>query len=502
MKKNLFFFFLITNITFSQNSNLLDTSFGTDGKTNFAFYNGNDLLTGVQLWHAEKLDDNKILAFGYTENGCHGSTIEVGGIVVRFNQNGTLDTTFNDGIGYKIFPGKYFRSVKKSNDSKYYARSNNSIIDKLVLETNDINLATDFTTYAPLDAIYDTYVLPDNKLYVLKSVTLNSVLNVALVRLQSDGSLDATFGTNGQVVLGNVKKYRNIALKNGAIYLSGTIVSTPSYENIVISKLNLDGTFDTAFGTNGSYQTPSYYLNVKPEIYVFDDGKISGFAAKSNSPSGLVQFQLLPNGTLNPSYFNNGIGVITATGVYEENSSITLHRLDDDSIIVSGSANNPESFNAVKINSDGNLDQTFGTNGIIVSNPMSPNYPYTGSYPHYNNSSLIYGESIVFVGMFWEWNCASTKYVSQLTKYVFNETALSNDKFDLTDKFYVYPNPVKDILYLSASANIEIVDIFGKILMKSENVSEVNISNLSAGVYFAKVISNNNKNQTFKFIKQ
>lgn len=501
--KNIYFLLLfITSFCFSQNSNLLDTSFGTNGVTNFAFYNGTDLLNGVQFKQADKLADGKILVFGISQEGCHGSIVAQGGIVVRFTQNGILDTTFNNGAGYKIFPNKYFLSFVKVDEYNYLVRSNNAIIDKLVLDENDINLASNFTTYQPYNTLRDLSIGTDNKIYVLRNLNDGPNASITIVRLQADGTVDTTFGTNGGVNLGNTIKYGNIILKENSIYLSG-ILSNASYAHIVVSKLHLDGTFDSNFGVNGTFQTTTnYYLYSDPKIFIHDDGIISGFFAKGNTPSGLFQFQLLANGTLNTSYNNNGIGLISETGVYEENSNLTINKLDDDSLIVVGTINQPESFNAVKFTSNGNLDTTFGTNGIIVSNEMSPNYPYTGSYPHYHGNALIYGESIVFVGMFWEWNCASTKYVSQLTKYVFNEAVLNNENFEHSNKVFIYPNPVQDVLFLSEICNIEIFDLTGKILLKSENVSEINISNLSTGVYFAKISSNKNEVSSFKFIKK
>ncbi len=72
----------------------------------------------------------------------------------------------------------------------------------------------------------------------------------------------------------------------------------------------------------------------------------------------------------------------------------------------------------------------------------------------------------------------------------------------------LYPNPVKDVLHLNVTnltiSNIEIMDLNGRIVkaMSVNNASDVNInvSDLSAGVYMINIYSENNKT-TKKFIK-
>ena len=55
-------------------------------------------------------------------------------------------------------------------------------------------------------------------------------------------------------------------------------------------------------------------------------------------------------------------------------------------------------------------------------------------------------------------------------------------------KITVYPNPVNDLLYFDRETSFELIDIQGKVVIKSEKaVKSVNVSRLPAGVYFVKI---------------
>jgi len=84
----------------------------------------------------------------------------------------------------------------------------------------------------------------------------------------------------------------------------------------------------------------------------------------------------------------------------------------------------------------------------------------------------------------------------------------NNKKFDIN----IYPNPIKDILYInyklsdSIDASIIIYDILGKIVLEdiikdSKGIKQINTSNLKAGIYFVKVVTDNTY-KTFKLYKK
>src|SRR5690606_34394466 len=77
---------------------------------------------------------------------------------------------------------------------------------------------------------------------------------------------------------------------------------------------------------------------------------------------------------------------------------------------------------------------------------------------------------------------------------------------DFSSSFSVYPNPVKDVLNIANSIGAEIntvtvSDINGRTVKQFGSVSQINISDLNAGVYFVN-ISSNEGSLTKKVVKQ
>jgi hypothetical protein len=84
-------------------------------------------------------------------------------------------------------------------------------------------------------------------------------------------------------------------------------------------------------------------------------------------------------------------------------------------------------------------------------------------------------------------------------------SATGNEQID--GLLRIYPNPVKDILYLEHGQSkldlLEICDITGKTIVKEADYAEksLRVSNLAAGVYVLKVTVNG-ETSVHKFIKQ
>lgn len=87
------------------------------------------------------------------------------------------------------------------------------------------------------------------------------------------------------------------------------------------------------------------------------------------------------------------------------------------------------------------------------------------------------------------------------------DASLSNNSFD-NSKFTYYPNPVKDVLNLSYNQNISQVEVYSllgqRMTSNSFNTSNVqmDMSNLTPGVYLVKVTSENNTTKTVRVIKE
>ena len=79
-----------------------------------------------------------------------------------------------------------------------------------------------------------------------------------------------------------------------------------------------------------------------------------------------------------------------------------------------------------------------------------------------------------------------------------NAVCTSTDVTETISSFSVYPNPVKDVLTIEGSyISIEIVDVFGKVVLSCRSQKEIDVSSLSNGVYFANI-----KNQKEIIVKK
>ena len=68
----------------------------------------------------------------------------------------------------------------------------------------------------------------------------------------------------------------------------------------------------------------------------------------------------------------------------------------------------------------------------------------------------------------------------------------TTDVSEVISNLSIYPNPVKDVLTIEGSYNsIEIVNLFGKVVLSSGSQEEIDVSSLSDGVYFTNIKTKN-----------
>jgi hypothetical protein len=91
--------------------------------------------------------------------------------------------------------------------------------------------------------------------------------------------------------------------------------------------------------------------------------------------------------------------------------------------------------------------------------------------------------------------------------YQYNST-LSVDSFENNISVDIYPNPVKNELFINTQLNlksVEIYDVTGKQILRLddiENDKSINLSSLKKGIYLVKLKTPSGDFQTKKIIKQ
>jgi uncharacterized delta-60 repeat protein len=174
---------------------------------------------------------------------------------------------------------------------------------------------------------------------------------VALVRYNSDGSLDSGFGTNG-IVTEFLPSVGGVA--DGVVDASGRIVvlsSANSGGSSVVFRFLSNGVLDTSFNTTGY----SNVISVKPTSLTLDtNGNIlvGGiyYPGKRGAYGAVVR--LTSGGTLDPSFGLGGQVTVTALG---DVSGLTTESVNSVNYILAGGGNQ-----IVRLGTNGAIDNTFG----------------------------------------------------------------------------------------------------------------------------------------------
>ncbi|MDF1676390.1 MAG: hypothetical protein P1U44_11805, partial [Vicingaceae bacterium] len=187
-----------------------------------------------------------------------------------------------------------------------------------------------------------------------------------------DGTIDSTFGVNG-IVVTDINGF-NSSANYSSIQSDGKIILTGSIDNIsnqdfATVRYNNNGTLDNSFGQNGIVITDINGFNdIATSSAVQSDGKIiiSGFSVNGND-NDFVLVRYNTNGSIDNSFGING-KVITPIGSSHDNARSMVIQ-SDDKIVLAGSSNNGSDYDfaIVRYKNNGNLDSTFGVNGIVLT---------------------------------------------------------------------------------------------------------------------------------------
>lgn len=333
-------------------SGSLVTDFGVKGKVLTTF--GESSSAGPTLIQG----DGKILTTG------HYSYDGIG--LVRHLKNGKLDTSFGDSgivvIEIMGFYGEIFGSLAFQSDGKivaagYGSRSGNDSSHTIMARFHpDGSLDSSFGTNGILiggsGRTYNLYIQDDDKILLAGQVSKGTASNrfrFSVLRYNSDGSKDASFGSNGKVYIPITdfsEAYSITVQSDGKILVAGhcnSTVHTPG-SDFALTRLHSDGTLDTNFGSNGklttSFPGPGKAFNVKVQI----DGKIVvlGQARQDTGNHHIALSRYHSNGSLDTSFGSKGTTIVP-TKFYSTAGSLIFQK--DGKILVAGYADTSGSNN-------------------------------------------------------------------------------------------------------------------------------------------------------------
>ena len=385
----------------------LDTTFGSGGTIITIMPNkgwGNQIA--IQ-------PDGKLVVGGF--NGANTVT-DVS--VVRYNTDGTLDTTFgpsHTGIVITNFGGQdYARATILQPDGKILAGGSGGAANggdfALARYNSDGTLDSTFGTGGMVltdfagrqDVIRALLLQPaDNKIIAAGFTGYTGHFDFALARYNPDGSLDPTFGVAGKVVtdFGRVDQGRGAVLQpDGKIVMDGLSKSTNSVSDFALARYNSDGSLDTTFGVGGKVMTDFGKFEVARAIVLQPDGKIvaggysgccgggrpaikgsadpdlaaDGYSAAPNTPSDFAIARYDTDGSLDTTFGPAGTGKVITDIFGNADHARGLALQPDGKLILAGNSatmTTPivDKTAVVRYNADGTLDTTFGNGGIVLT---------------------------------------------------------------------------------------------------------------------------------------
>ncbi len=366
---------------------LLDPSFGGSGKVSshiLAFNSwGNDAVLQP---------DGKIVVVGAGNNDLNfPGGFQAG--VIRFNSDGTLDSTFDgDGrVGTVVESGKVSEAtaVARQADGKIVVTGilnseRNAFGTGFIIRYNpNGSLDTSFNgngikkfTFG-IDAPFDIAVQSDGKIVIVEQNAAPGLGGgILIARFNSDGSLDSGFNGTGfvRILTGAFLPSEPTRL---AIRPDGKIVSTGIGSEHVVVQLNSDGTPDVSFGTNGVVNgIDGYALTLQA------DGKILIANRNDFFPQNTRQVikRLNTDGSLDTSFGTGGSATVSFVNqdgslAYPPNLAVQ----PDGKILLGGAIRlSPPvtgfDFGLARLNASGTLDNSFGQNGRVTTDVQVQDY--------------------------------------------------------------------------------------------------------------------------------
>lgn len=441
----------------------LDTAFSNDGyRTDSAG------ATSCSFHSVAVQNDGKIVAAGFGRFGGQDDFV-----IYRYTDNGNLDSTF--GINGRV-------------------------------NTDFFNLHDD---------AFAVLIQPDGKIVAAGvSGNLQLTSDFGLARYNTDGSLDTTFSNDGKLNFnyggGVTFGYAAALQSDGKIVISGFTNSTNAHD-MALARVNTDGSLDSTFGNNGLVSTSTASALQDEQLYavaIQPDGKIvtAGYSIVTAPYSKFAVLRYLANGTLDSTFNNDGIA-ITSFNIY--NDQVRSVIVQQDGRILAGGFSNSglqNDFALACYLTDGSPDTTFGTGGQLIT-PVSADYDVIYSLKQQSDGKILAGG---FAQSGSDYLFAVVRYVTDLNLGILD---FSNENNSLI----IYPNPIAENATLKYSLqrdeiiSIAVYDLQGRKVKEIINEDHQNsgeqtisislVQNLKPGEYLIRITTSKGMN-SLKIVKE
>ena len=438
----------------------LDETYGNDG---IIYLKAKEDIYINYAFDAELDTNGNLFIAGYTFDYTNNSTfiicLDENGIEnTEFGENGYVISEYGNGIVYEAIDidAKGRPVVTGYIDDNILVRRYNAKgkIDKTFGDNGSAIIKLDPSPLAWSYA-YDIEILDNGKMLLTgHKVSEDMLYESYLLRLNSNGDLDATFADNGLLILnaGDYAEYAtSISVQDDGKYLVGGHADLFTTEPLPrsgahITRVNADGTIDETFGTDGFVRLEPFEgdgcINETYSILAAEDGQIFGTVFSYNCNTGASRayvYNLDANGQFKEDFAGSGIMALPRFLEDEMNvRSLSLALQNNTRLLVGGYV------------SDTPSDQQLFLACINVD--IKDNSPETP-----------------------------------------DDDAIE----ELTSSLLLYPNPVNDKLNIVTEVEIEEVVVYDALGRQQDNKTTrqqgnitIDVAGLNTGVYFVMIKTN------------
>ena len=434
---------------------VLDSSFGSNGYITTDIQLGSDDIAYSMVLQ----DDGKIILGGFSDDGSLKQAA-----LVRYNNDGTLDASFGvNGIVLTPFEGNQSSEIKKV---KVHELTGNIIVGG----NTQINSAK---------------------------------AKPVVARYTSNGLLDTSFNTTGIRLLwiDNLDSQYFMTVEDLQIKSNGKISAvgwrdfpSMSWSNdFWACRINSDGSMDSTFSTDGvnvynggfNGNDKAFSLLLKPDNTLI----VAGSSDTSAQNYAMVLFEVDPSGSASSTNQES-----VSFGALDKSFAYSLAEDINGDYVIAGSTgdNTSKSFAIARITSDFNNDVSFSNDGKVEttfnSNQLNEAY----------DIAIQSDNKIIAVGYSGN-DIAIARYLGEENLNVRDQQSIS---FKIhpnptSENISIELNNISDnIDYL-------ISDVNGRVLIQNtlNDNRQINLDFLESGIYFIK-LTNKNSSETKKIIKK
>lgn len=542
------FLVILISLPFALQSQVVDSTFGTNGYVPYGATgnNANNIGTGNNI--AVQPDGKILVAIDKSNPNINN---DYWYYTYRYNQDGTPDVSFgNNGVS-TIYAGNQSKNkdVQVQNDGKIvivgeteYCTGGVCGAPQFIMMRLKTNGAID-STFGVDGKLLSSDVFGTSGLYAKPErvlITLDEKFLIAgrgisgkafVARINHNGTMDNTFGNNG--IFSDTATYATLVdlatddLGNTfALIIYYNQNNTVDASDTYIIKLNENGAPDLSFGTGGRRMFNSAAYEKPTSIAIRTDNKI--VVAGHSQPVYLSGF--------NNGYGETNLGYIVilnpdgsdapvlpqsfATYDLPDDSTTFIHKVvltPDDKMLISGrtitkiNGNYHEKAFIALLDENGEFDTGFnGTGFMKFDYGLHSNI---GSLACFLDMELLPGQKILACGYRnpISFNTTKSLFLLRLKESNIIDPTYIDERINLDEEYTVFPNPAATFISVtrndgsSLDCSITVTDINGQLRLtqKFNHQPEIilNVMSLATGVYFMQ-IQDEKQTVVKKFIMQ